>query len=80
MLFYDFVRSRQHVRRNRQADLLGCFKIDDELELGWLFYRQFSGLGAFQDFVRQTAIRLMDSFRTAPYDISPPLTRKDSRG
>ena len=27
------VRPRQHVRRNRQADLLGGFQIDDELEL-----------------------------------------------
>src|SRR5215831_16292622 len=24
------VRSREHIRRNRQADLLGCFQIDDE--------------------------------------------------
>ena len=27
------IRSRQHVRRNRQADLLGGFQIDDELKL-----------------------------------------------
>jgi len=26
------VRPGQHIRRNRQADLLGCFEIDDEIE------------------------------------------------
>jgi hypothetical protein len=28
----------QHIRRNRQTDLLGRFEIDDELELRGLFY------------------------------------------
>jgi len=27
------IRPRQHIRRNRQADLFGRFEIDDELEL-----------------------------------------------
>ncbi len=36
MSSYDPVRSNQHIRRNRQADLLRCFQIDDELELHWL--------------------------------------------
>jgi hypothetical protein len=35
--FDDFIRARQHVRRDRQADLLGRFQIDDELELLRLF-------------------------------------------
>ena len=30
--FDHLVRSCQHIRRNRQADLLRCFQIDDELE------------------------------------------------
>ena len=34
-----FVRSRQHVGRNREANLLGCFQIDDEFELGRLLHR-----------------------------------------
>src|SRR5262249_3558581 len=38
------IRSRQHVRRNRQADLLGCFEIDDELELRRLLDWQVSRL------------------------------------
>src|SRR6266576_6739399 len=29
----DFVRPRQHIRRNFQADLLRGFQIDDELKL-----------------------------------------------
>src|SRR6266542_5148248 len=32
-LFNDLVRPRQHVRRDRQADLLGGFQIDYQLEL-----------------------------------------------
>jgi hypothetical protein len=28
------VRFRQHIRRNRQADLLGSFRIDDVLKFG----------------------------------------------
>jgi len=32
----DFIRPRQHVRRNRHADLLRGLKIDDQLELRWL--------------------------------------------
>jgi hypothetical protein len=41
----------QHVGRNREADLLRRFEIDDELKLGRLLDRQMSGLRAFQDFV-----------------------------
>jgi hypothetical protein len=44
----DLVRPRQHVRRNRQADLLRRFEIDDELELLWLLYGEIGGLGTFQ--------------------------------
>ena len=35
----DFVRPRQHVRRNRQADLFRGFEVDDELELRRLLHR-----------------------------------------
>src|SRR5262245_21594831 len=47
----DLIRSRQHVGRNRQADLLGCFQIDDEFELDRLLHREISRLGAFQNLV-----------------------------
>ena len=45
--FDDPVRPHQHVGRNRQADLLGGFQIDDELELGRLLDGEIGGLGAF---------------------------------
>ena len=48
---YYLVRPRQHIRWNRQADLLGGFEIDDELEFYWLLYRKISRLGTFEDFV-----------------------------
>ena len=35
-LLNDFIRSREHVRWNGQADLLCCFKINDQLKIGWL--------------------------------------------
>jgi hypothetical protein len=32
MLSYDPIRSRQHIRRDRHADLLGVFQIDHQVE------------------------------------------------
>jgi len=46
-------RPREHLRRNRQADLLGRFQIDHELKLGRLLDRQIGGLGSLQDSVQQ---------------------------
>jgi hypothetical protein len=46
-----FVRPRQRGWRNRDADLLRCLEINDELELRRLLDRQISGLCAFQDLV-----------------------------
>ena len=43
----DLIRSRQDIRWNRQSDLLGCFQIDDELELYRLLHREIGGLSAF---------------------------------
>jgi hypothetical protein len=50
-LLDHFIRSHQHVWRNRQADLLSGFQIDDELKLYWLLDRKIGGLRAFQDLV-----------------------------
>src|SRR5262245_41287256 len=47
----DLIRSRQHVRWERNADLLGGFQIDDELKLRRLLDRQVGGLGTLQNFV-----------------------------
>ena len=41
----------QHVRRNRQSDLLRSFQVDHELKLGWLLYWQVGWLRAFQNFI-----------------------------
>jgi hypothetical protein len=42
-----FVSSSQNIRWNRESDLLGGFKINDELKLRWLLDGQISGLGTF---------------------------------
>ena len=51
VLFDHLIRAREHVGRDRQADLLRGFEIDDELELHRLFERYVSGFGAFKDLV-----------------------------
>src|SRR3990167_4905063 len=51
MSFYDSVRPRQHIWRNRETDLLGRFQIDDEFKLLRLLHWKVSGLSAFQDLV-----------------------------
>ena len=38
-LLNDFIRPRQHIRRNRHADLLRCLQIDHQLELRAYFAR-----------------------------------------
>ena len=68
MLFNDLVRSRQHIRRDRQADLLRRFEIDDELEFVRLLHRQISRLGAFQNFV--------DVGGSAPVQVGTSLRRR----
>ena len=45
------IRPRQHVGRNREADLFGCFQIDDELELCWLLHGKVLRLPSLQDLV-----------------------------
>src|SRR4026209_1838258 len=45
------VRSRQHIRRNREADLLCGLEINDELKLCRLLDGEISGFGAFEDLI-----------------------------
>jgi hypothetical protein len=47
----QLVRPSEHLRRDRQADLLRRFKIDHELELRRLLHWKISRLGALEDFV-----------------------------
>src|SRR5262249_32835775 len=46
-----FIRSRQDVRLDRQADLLRGLEIDHQLELRGPLYGQIGRLGAFQNLV-----------------------------
>ncbi len=60
-LLDDLIRSRQHIRWNRQTDLLCRFEIDHELELGRLLHWEIGGFGSFQDLVHvhsRTAIEV----------------------
>ena len=56
---------RQHVRRNRQADLLAGFQIDHQLELRWSLDRQVGGLGAIQDLLGLSFLRVLLSSAAA---------------
>jgi hypothetical protein len=47
------IRSRQHIRRDRQANLLGRFQIDRKLELCRLLNRQVCRLSPFENFVHE---------------------------
>jgi len=48
---YHSIRPRQHVGRDCEADLLGGFQIDHQLELSWLLDGQVSRVSALQDLV-----------------------------
>src|SRR5215813_11754342 len=50
-LFDDLVRSQQERRRDGEAEGLGGLQVDDESKLGWLLYRQISGLRALENLV-----------------------------
>jgi hypothetical protein len=43
------VHPREHVRRDRETDLLRCFQVDHELKPRWLLNGKIGGLGAFQN-------------------------------
>ena len=49
-LLNDSIRPVQYIRRNRQADLLGSFEIDDELKLHRLFDGQVGGIRSVKDY------------------------------
>ena len=50
-LLNDPIRSRQHIGRNRETDLLGGLKVDDQLEFGWLLNGKIRRFRSCQDFV-----------------------------
>ena len=45
-LLNDLVRAQQYRPRNRDAERLGCLKVDDQIQLGRLLNRQVSGFRA----------------------------------
>jgi len=45
------VRPRQHVRRNCEAALLGCFEVDSQFEFCRCFNRQIARLRALENLV-----------------------------
>src|SRR5262245_794540 len=45
------IRPQQHIRRNRDTDLLRCLEIDYQLELHWLLHREISGFPPFENLV-----------------------------
>ena len=55
--FDHLVSPRQHVGRNRHADLLRRFQVDHQLELDGLLHREITRLGSFQDLVLMSAGR-----------------------
>jgi len=50
-LLDHLIRPREHLLRNRHADLLRRLEIDHQLEFRRLLHRQFGGLGSLQDSV-----------------------------
>src|SRR4029453_5533468 len=50
-LLDHLVRSRQHIGRNRQADLLSRLQVDDQLELDRLLHGKIGRFSAFQNLV-----------------------------
>jgi len=48
MSFYDPIRSRQHIRRNCQADLFCRFTVEHKCKLHRVLHRQISRFGTFK--------------------------------
>src|SRR5262245_18501244 len=51
VLLNDLIRPQQQRRRDGEAEGFGRLEIDDESKLGWLLYRQISGLRALENLV-----------------------------
>jgi hypothetical protein len=64
------IRSGEHLRRDRQADLLSRFQIDDELELLRLLAGEIGWLGTFK------GDALKDSARSGSVGHKTPLATK----
>src|SRR5262245_32348374 len=74
----NLVGPRQHIRRNRQADLLGSFEIDHQLKFRWLLNRNVGGFCAFEHLIHEgggapVCVRIVSAVRdqSARFDPSP---------
>jgi len=68
------IRSRQYVRGNRKADLLGGFEIDHQLEFRRLFDGKVGRLYAFEYFVNVDgcAPEQLDSVNAVVHEAAQP--------
>src|SRR5215467_10801449 len=69
------IRSRQHVGRDRQTDLLRGFEIDDQLKLRRLLYREISRLSAFENLVHVSGSAPEQVAIARPVVHEPPVFR-----
>ena len=74
------VRPHQHIRRNRQTDLLSRFQINDELEFRRLFDWEISRFRTFRILSTYVAARANKSLLFAPYVMSPPSSTNSGHG
>src|SRR2546422_6680319 len=79
-LLDHLVRPCQHVRRNREADLLGGMQVDKKLEICGLFHRQVSRLGTFKDLVYVGRGAVVQVANAWPIRHKPALLDKLPRG
>ena len=70
------IRPHQHVGRDRQADLLGRFQIDDELEFLWLLDRQVGWLACLSESYRRRSLRAGISRNARAIGHEPPVFDK----
>jgi hypothetical protein len=71
-LLDHLIRPREHIRRDRQADLLGGFQVDNKLELCRLLDGKVAGLAPFKILSTYVAARRNRFSKSVPYDIKPP--------
>ena len=59
--FYQLIGTQQERFRDRQAECLCGFEVDDQLEFGWLLDRKFAWACAFEDPIGQRTAALFSS-------------------
>ena len=78
------IRSRQHIRRDSEVDLVCSFEIYHELKLRWLLHGKVSRLSALQDFVNVSGgpavevgpVRSIGHQPSVVYELPIPIDRR----